>query len=142
MNRIISFTKSFSIIGMFFTFFVASVLDRWIKHAQEIKSEAFPNNFLYMWSINISYLVLALLLTALIWYVFFRVGKSKTIGWIYLSVGLILLLLPLIFLTIPALSPISPPIRLLVKFGPTTLFSTASAFIAGIGIMDLFLQFT
>ena len=140
MNRNLSLAKALSIVAMFVTLWVAHLLDQWLEHARQIRSQTF-NTSPYLWSYAITNLVLALFVAVLIWLVFFKAGRSRVVGLIFLGFGLIFSLLPVLYLTVPALSTSFPRLaHTMITFAPTTLFSKVSAIVFGIGILSLILR--
>ena len=139
MNRNLTLVKTLSIVGMFVTLWVAHLLDQWLERARAIRSQTF-NTSPYLWSFAISNWVLGLFVAVLIWLVFFKAGRSRVVGLVFLSFGLIFSLLPVLYLTVPALSTLFPAGSTPISFGPTTLFSLVSAIVFGMGILSLILQ--
>ena len=110
-------------------------LDNWLHNLQLQGSSTF-NIAPYIWASSIANLIVAALILLLAWYTLWKKRKNVLIATFFTLVGLIWAFYPvIIFLTgidffwLPA-----------VAFrGPASLFLTASAFIAGIGILTFLL---
>jgi hypothetical protein len=126
---------------------LAFVLDRWAAVVMKTAQATFDYRSALLASLTANFLTMAAILV-LGWTTIFSIGRSKLVGFIYLLVGLLMMIIPFstvlwetnsALLSVLFISPIREFRLALMAYGLDSRFSLVSSFIVLIGLVDLML---
>jgi len=133
-----------ALIGLLTILGVALVSDRIFWQLQRQTNETLNYPLLY-WVQSLTTLLLGVICALVAWYLFTRLPDAYRWGWVYLILGLLLLLYPQIYLSqtpwikFLTIGPFSRLFNALAQYHWQGLLYASGGFIAGIGLVWLVL---
>ena len=131
-----------ALISLLLILGIAMISDRIVWQLQWQARET-PNFSLVYWVQTITTLILGVTVALVAWYLFTRAPVTRTMAWVYVVVGLLLLFYPQLYLSqIPwvqfsTIGPLSRLFNYLAQYHWQGLMYTSSGIITGIGLVSL-----
>ncbi len=127
-------TQIIPLAGMIIVLLLAFGLDQVILFLREENARTFTLAYALLWVYVLANLVLAVCVLVLFWLAAVRGERSKPVAVIFLIIGLLMLLAPVLYFT-----PAFASLNLTYYLSPDKLLYQAGGFVAVIGLLSLIL---